>query len=116
MPSVPHIERHFTATEIFCDIVIGMLDGLTVPFALAAGFFGAGAATNIVITGYGLTLLLEKMAFVLPGGIGVIESSMAALYGGLGVPSATRIVVIPDYRLPEFWFPNRVEFPVASFH
>ena len=32
------------------DIVIGMSDGLTVPFALAAGISGAGAATNIVVT------------------------------------------------------------------
>ena len=50
MPTIPHIERHFTATETVRDIVIGMSDGLTVPFALAAGISGAGAATNIVVT------------------------------------------------------------------
>ena len=50
MPAIPHIERHFTATEMVRDIVIGMSDGLTVPFALAAGISGAGAATNIVVT------------------------------------------------------------------
>ena len=50
MPATPHIERHFTATETVRDIVIGMSDGLTVPFALAAGISGAGAATNIVVT------------------------------------------------------------------
>ena len=50
MPVTPHIERHFTATEMVRDIVIGMSDGLTVPFALAAGISGAGAATNIVVT------------------------------------------------------------------
>ena len=50
MPTTPHIERHFTATETVRDIVIGMSDGLTVPFALAAGISGAGAATNIVVT------------------------------------------------------------------
>jgi len=44
------MERHFTATEMVRDIVIGMSDGLTVPFALAAGISGAGAATNIVVT------------------------------------------------------------------
>ena len=36
MPRTPHIEKHFTATESVRDIVIGMSDGLTVPFALAA--------------------------------------------------------------------------------
>jgi VIT1/CCC1 family predicted Fe2+/Mn2+ transporter len=50
MPVTPHVERHFTATETVRDIVIGMADGLTVPFALAAGISGAGAATNIVVT------------------------------------------------------------------
>lgn len=50
MPTVPHIERHFTATETVRDIVIGMSDGLTVPFALAAGLSGAVKATGIVVT------------------------------------------------------------------
>ena len=50
MPTTPHIERHFTSTEMVRDIVIGMSDGLTVPFALAAGISGAGAATKIVVT------------------------------------------------------------------
>ena len=35
-----HVERHFTASELVRDIVIGMSDGLTVPFALAAGLSG----------------------------------------------------------------------------
>jgi VIT1/CCC1 family predicted Fe2+/Mn2+ transporter len=50
MPTVPHIEHHFTANETVRDIVIGMSDGLTVPFALAAGISGAGVATHIVVT------------------------------------------------------------------
>jgi len=37
MPRTPHIERHFTASDSVRDVVIGMSDGLTVPFALAAG-------------------------------------------------------------------------------
>ncbi|MFN2167675.1 MAG: VIT1/CCC1 transporter family protein [Anaerolineae bacterium] len=50
MPTTPHIEQHFTATATVRDVVIGMSDGLTVPFALAAGLSGAAAATNIVVT------------------------------------------------------------------
>jgi VIT1/CCC1 family predicted Fe2+/Mn2+ transporter len=45
----PHVERHFRANETVRDIVIGMSDGLTVPFALAAGITGAGAQTRIVV-------------------------------------------------------------------
>ena len=50
MPQTPHIEQHFTASEAVRDIVIGMSDGLTVPFALAAGLSGAVAKTSIVVT------------------------------------------------------------------
>ncbi len=50
MPTTPHIEKHFTATKTVRDIVIGMSDGLTVPFALAAGLSGAVASTSIVVT------------------------------------------------------------------
>jgi len=50
MPQTPHIEKHFTAGETVRDIVIGMSDGLTVPFALAAGLSGAVSSTNVIIT------------------------------------------------------------------
>src|SRR5947199_3222402 len=50
MPPRPHIERHFMATDVVRDVVIGMSDGLTVPFALAAGLSGAVAASRIVVT------------------------------------------------------------------
>ena len=50
MPQTPHVEQHFTASATVRDIVIGMSDGLTVPFALAAGLSGAVEATSIIIT------------------------------------------------------------------
>ncbi len=50
MPQTPHIERHFTASAVIRDIVIGMSDGLTVPFALAAGLSGAVATTGVIVT------------------------------------------------------------------
>jgi VIT1/CCC1 family predicted Fe2+/Mn2+ transporter len=50
MPLADHSEKHFTASETVRDIVIGMSDGLTVPFALAAGLSGAISASNIVVT------------------------------------------------------------------
>ena len=49
MPQTPHIERHFTAGEVVRDVVIGMSDGLTVPFALAAGLSGAVDNSHIVV-------------------------------------------------------------------
>ena len=48
--TVTHVEKHFNAGEAVRDVVIGMADGLTVPFALAAGISGAIAASHIVVT------------------------------------------------------------------
>jgi VIT1/CCC1 family predicted Fe2+/Mn2+ transporter len=50
MPTTPHLERHFTAGDVVRDIVIGMSDGLTVPFALAAGLTGAISQTHLIVT------------------------------------------------------------------
>lgn len=50
MPKVSHVERHFRASQTMRDIVIGMADGLTVPFALAAGLSGAVASSRIITT------------------------------------------------------------------
>jgi vacuolar iron transporter family protein len=50
MPTTPHVERHFTSSAVVRDIVIGMADGLTVPFALAAGLSGAVQQAGIVVT------------------------------------------------------------------
>src|SRR3954470_15222104 len=48
-PHSPHIEKHFQASESVRDVVIGMADGLTVPFALAAGLSGTVNNTWIVV-------------------------------------------------------------------
>jgi vacuolar iron transporter family protein len=45
-----HAERHFTASDTVRDVVVGMSDGLTVPFALAAGISGAIAVSHLVAT------------------------------------------------------------------
>ncbi len=45
-----HHETHFQGSELLTDIVIGMSDGLTVPFALAAGLSGAVSNSHIILT------------------------------------------------------------------
>jgi vacuolar iron transporter family protein len=49
-PRRTHNEHHFDASDAVRDVIIGMSDGLTVPFALAAGISGAIAASHIVVT------------------------------------------------------------------
>jgi VIT1/CCC1 family predicted Fe2+/Mn2+ transporter len=54
MPSTPHVEKHFEASATVRDVVIGMADGLTVPFALAAGLTGTAMATTSIVMIAGL--------------------------------------------------------------
>jgi len=49
MPQTPHTETRLTGGELVRDIVIGMSDGLTVPFALAAGLSGAVSFGSIAM-------------------------------------------------------------------
>jgi VIT1/CCC1 family predicted Fe2+/Mn2+ transporter len=50
MPATPHTEKHFKGSESVRDVVIGMADGLTVPFALAAGLSAAVTSSSLIVT------------------------------------------------------------------
>src|SRR5512138_526565 len=50
METLYHHEEHFRGSNTVKDIVIGMSDGLTVPFALAAGISGAISAAHLIVT------------------------------------------------------------------
>jgi VIT1/CCC1 family predicted Fe2+/Mn2+ transporter len=52
MPATLHTEKHFEAPAVVRDIVIGMADGLTVPFALAAGLSAIAASRTVVVAGF----------------------------------------------------------------
>ncbi len=66
-PHEPHVETHFTSGEIVRDVVIGMADGLTVPFALAAGLSGAVATTSIIVTAGFAEIVAGSIAMGLGG-------------------------------------------------
>jgi len=68
MPTTPYIEKHFTATETVRDIVIGVADRLTVPFALAAGLAAAVSSTAVIVTAG----LAEIVAGAIAMGLGAI--------------------------------------------
>jgi VIT1/CCC1 family predicted Fe2+/Mn2+ transporter len=67
MPTVRHTERHFAASATVRDIVIGMADGLTVPFALAAGLSSAVSATHVVLTAGSAEIAAGALAMGLGG-------------------------------------------------
>jgi uncharacterized membrane protein YbhN (UPF0104 family) len=79
-------------------------------------FVAAGHPVSLgaLLTGYGLPLLLGRVS-LLPGGVGIVEGTMAALYNGLGVPKAVTVVVILAYRLISFWLPKLLGFPLVLY-
>lgn len=85
-----------------------IFDILTLYFIFIATNNQIGIETLLV--GYGLPLLIGKIAFFIPGGVGVVETTMAGLYTELGVPNSTAIVVVLTYRLISFWLPLTVGF------
>jgi vacuolar iron transporter family protein len=66
-PDHDHHEQHFESSELLTDIVIGMSDGLTVPFALAAGLSGAVSSTTIIVTAGVAEIIAGSIAMGLGG-------------------------------------------------
>src|SRR5512140_1802292 len=94
MPQTPHVERHFTAGERVRDVVIGMSDGLTVPFALAAGLSGAVAGTRVVV----IAGLAEIAAGSIAMGLGgyLAARSDAEHYESERIREEREVVELPD--------------------
>ncbi len=98
---------------LFGAIANIVFDMLTLYFLFVAA--GHNVSLGILFAGYGLPLILGKMAFLLPGGVGVIEGGMVALYDSLQVPNPVCVVVILGYRLFEFWLPTLLGFAAATY-
>jgi len=88
-------------------------DMLTLYFLFIAA--GHNVSLGVLFAGYGLPFILARMAFLLPGGLGVVEGSMVVLYDSLLVPNAVSVVVILGYRLLSFWLPSLLGFAAAAY-
>lgn len=99
MPATPHVEKHFAASESVRDVVIGMADGLTVPFALAAGLSAAVTSTTVIVTA------------------GLAEIAAGAIAMGLGgyLAARTDSEHFASERAREEWeIDNKRDFEVAE--
>ena len=95
-----HVEHHFKGSDRVRDIIIGMSDGLTVPFALAAGLSGvANATSNIIITGG----LAEMAAGAISMGLGgyLAARSDAEHYQAERATEQKEVDTIPDVEVAE---------------
>jgi VIT1/CCC1 family predicted Fe2+/Mn2+ transporter len=99
MPQTPHIEKHFTGSQTIRDIVIGMSDGLTVPFALAAGLSGAVADSHIVVTAGLAEIAAGSIAMGLGGYLAA--KSDAEHYASEREREEREIVAVPEAEVRE---------------
>src|SRR5919201_2020014 len=99
MPQTRHVERHFTAGNTVRDIVIGMSDGLTVPFALAAGLSGAVNSANIIITAGLAEIAAGSIAMGLGGYLAA--KSDAEHYASERVREQREVVQMPKEEMAE---------------
>eukprot|EP00897_Mesotaenium_endlicherianum_P008360 jgi/Mesen1/7552/ME000392S06803 len=99
MPSILHAEKHFEASDVVRDVIIGMSDGLTVPFALAAGLTGATSASRLVVTAG----LAEVVAGAIAMGLGgyLAARSDADHYATERKREEEEILVVPDAEARE---------------
>jgi uncharacterized protein (TIRG00374 family) len=88
-------------------------DMLTLYFLFIAA--GQDVSLGVLFAGYGLPFILGKVAFMFPGGVGVMEGSMVAFYTSLKVPNPVSVVVILGYRLFSFWLPSLLGFAAAAY-
>lgn len=99
MPATPHLEKHFTAGQAVRDVVIGMSDGLTVPFALAAGLTGAISDPRVIVTAG----LAEIAAGAIAMGLGgyLAARGDAEHYASELKRERTEILAVPDTEARE---------------
>jgi VIT1/CCC1 family predicted Fe2+/Mn2+ transporter len=99
MPMTPHVEKHFTAGDVVRDIVIGMSDGLTVPFALAAGLTGAISQTHLIVTAGFAEIAAGSIAMGLGGYLAARGD--AEHYAHEKVREEREVTAIPDAEAQE---------------
>jgi uncharacterized protein (TIRG00374 family) len=81
-------------------------------FFTATGYF---VKPSILIAGYGLSFLFGRGAFFIPGGVGIVEGGMVAIFTSLGVPLHFSVVAVLGYRFISFWLPSLLGFAAMIY-
>src|SRR5712675_547648 len=109
MPEKVHIEHHFASSELVRDIVIGMSDGRTVPFALAAGLSGAVSSAHVIV--------LAGLAEIAAGSIAMGLGGFLAAQGDAEHYASERSESMPVLealkRRPQAWVDFMMRFELG---
>lgn len=81
-------------------------------FYIAAGYY---IQPSVLLAGYSLSFLFGRYAFFIPGGAGVVEGGMVAIFTNLGIPSNINVVAVLGYRFLSFWLPSLLGFPAMFY-
>jgi len=95
-----------TLVNVIFDIVTIYLFFIASDYSISAG---------ILIAGYCLSFLLGRSIFFIPGGSGVVEGGMVAIYMNLGVPGYISVIAALGYRLLSFWLPSLIGFAIMFY-
>jgi hypothetical protein len=87
-------------------------DMLTLFFLFVAA--GYTLSPGFLLAGYSLPILLGKVIFLFPGGVGLVEVTMVALFGNLTKASQISLIGTLAYRLMSFWIPTIIGFVFAA--
>src|SRR3989441_13361604 len=101
MAVVRHREKHFAGSDAVRDLILGMSDGLTTPFALAAGLAGA-ATTNLLVVIGGLAEIAAGSISMGLGGY-LAAQSQAETYRSELAREIQETEVMPGEERAEVW-------------
>lgn len=99
-------------------IIIGTLINVGFDIVTIYIFFAASGyniTPGVLVAGYCLSFLLGRSIFFIPGGSGVIEGGMVAIFINLGVPAPISVVAALGYRFLSFWLPSLIGFVIMIY-
>lgn len=94
--------RHLQINAVLGAVLFWFGDIMCLYFSLLG--FGYTAHLPVVIFAYSAAKILSAISFV-PGGLGVIEGSLALIFIGFGIPASTALAAVLIFRLISFWLP-----------
>lgn len=97
---------------LFGATMMVLLDMAVLGFIFVAA--GYPITLPILLAGYGLPMLIGRLPIV-PGGVGIVEAMMIAVFTALNVPQATAVIATLGFRLISFWLPTLIGFPLAIY-